>query len=549
MSITQTYHPIRRVCVGIGRAAVLAALAAALPMPAAQAEPAAVQRIQADNACYVKLPDLPQAVYGGFGGYNADTGVLTFAGGADKQTQDKYFTHYDLFAIKLNAETAKWNTVLYGGGVGYVREQGKGCREMFSMHAGGGKWASVLGADGCDNGNINGNGGDVRILDIGATPDRTGVKWTMDALNVSSVPAELASEAGRLTRLWSVVDAGRGRVVFGQGTFDDTNDQKSIDEVYSATPAGLKWNVRSMSPGGSMPARRFGSCAAYVADKATGVDGIIVVGGRAGGAAGAAFNEVWWLDFAKGGNAGTWANITSRFANQNDYGARYDMACAYNGATKHFYTWAGHADPRVPDGAASSAGLWRVDLTALGDAAAPLTWQRLAKDNLAGIEGRSIIPSVFDWKQNRLFLMAGRGKTDLTELSDVWAVYPDVTGEACAGLDPYAPFASVPTPTPTGVPPTPPTPGGGPTKVPTTVPTPPGPVAPSVCPNLDKLVPRAAIDAAVANPASVQGYDQLCNPNLPASPNNPKRGRLGLQNPAGPYHPLFNSVVYKCGCP
>lgn len=365
------HDPIRGLCIGIGRAAVLVTLTATLPMPAAQAAPAAVQRIQADNACYVKLQDLPQAVYGGFGGYNADTGVLTFAGGADKQAQDKYFTHYDLYAIKLGAETAKWSTVMYGGGVGYIREQGKGCREMFSLHAGGGKWASVLGADGCDNGNIDGNGGDVRILDIGATADRTGVKWTQDALNVSSVPAELASKAGRLTRLWAVLDAGRGRVVFGHGTFDDTNDQASIDEVYSATPAGMKWNVRSMSPGGSIPARRFGSCAAYVADKNTGVDGIIVVGGRQGGAAGTAFNEVWWLDFTKGGNAGTWTNITSRFANQNDYGARYDMACAYNGATKHFYTWAGRADPRVPDGAASSAGMWRVDLTNLGAAATP----------------------------------------------------------------------------------------------------------------------------------------------------------------------------------
>ncbi len=95
------------------------------------------------------------------------------------------------------------------------------------------------------------------------------------------------------------------------------------------------------------------------------------------------------------------------------------------------------------------------------------------------------------------------------------------------------------------------TPGGPTSTAPAATPTrtPPGPVPPSVCPGLERYVPRAAIDYAAANPASIQGYDQLCNPNLPMSPTNGKRSRLGLQNPSAPYHPIFNSVLYKCGCP
>ena len=36
----------------------------------------------APRACYVRLPDLPQAVYGGFGAYDPSTRMLAYAGGA-----------------------------------------------------------------------------------------------------------------------------------------------------------------------------------------------------------------------------------------------------------------------------------------------------------------------------------------------------------------------------------------------------------------------------------------------------------------------------------
>jgi hypothetical protein len=77
----------------------------------------------------------------------------------------------------------------------------------------------------------------------------------------------------------------------------------------------------------------------------------------------------------------------------------------------------------------------------------------------------------------------------------------------------------------------------------------PGPVTPEMCPGLDKLVPQAVIANALANPEDVYGWDQLCTPSQPPSPWNVMRSRLSMQVPGKPYHPLFNSVVYKCGCP
>jgi hypothetical protein len=109
---------------------------------------------------------------------------------------------------------------------------------------------------------------------------------------------------------------------------------------------------------------------------------------------------------------------------------------------------------------------------------------------------------------------------------------------------------TVTVPTNTPVPPTI-TPGG-----PTVTPRPtntPGPTAgPAIgkeCPGLAALVPPAVIANALANPDKVQGWDQLCNPGLPPSPWNVKRSHLSLQDIGKPYNPLFNSVVYKCGCP
>jgi hypothetical protein len=62
-------------------------------------------------------------------------------------------------------------------------------------------------------------------------------------------------------------------------------------------------------------------------------------------------------------------------------------------------------------------------------------------------------------------------------------------------------------------------------------------------------VPDAAVQAALANPAGVLGWLERCNPAVPASPANALRFNLSTRNPAVPYHPIFNQLVYRCGCP
>ena len=103
---------------------------------------------------------------------------------------------------------------------------------------------------------------------------------------------------------------------------------------------------------------------------------------------------------------------------------------------------------------------------------------------------------------------------------------------------PTAPVTSLPPPiTPTATPvvgpPTQPAPGG------------------QVCPFIQRFgrVPAAAIANAMANPASISGYSKLCNPNAPGSAANPPRRFLSVLNINKPYHPLFNGLVFRCGCP
>ena len=523
-----------------GIAALLAFVTADAPAraqtPSPEPEP---ERIQAENACYVRLPDLPAERYGAFGGYNPTTGVMTLAGGATKLpgNESRALTYHELFAIELDGRMDAWNEVPYSSNYGYARERHHGCREMTGVQAAPGLWVSVLGKEGCDGGAIDPVtyvAGDVKMLSIGDSADRKGVSWLQSTLSVPSVPPDLLRHLGRLTRHFAVVDGTRGRAIFGQGTFDPDSDRDTESKIYSAVLAGKKWQVRELHPKGSVPARRFGSCAAYVSDEDTGLDGAIVVGGRQGGTAGyKTYREVWWLDFSAGAD-GTWTEITDRFDNMDVFGWRYDGACALNADAKQLYWWMGRADDSIPEGQDPSGGLWRVDLSSLADPQATLHWERLAQDNLAGFEGRELIPSVFDWANNRLFAIGGR--SGARSFGDVWALYPDVTGNDCATLDPYAPFRPTEPPTPGPGTPTAPPPTGGP------------PLSPEVCDGLGQRVPQVVIDAAVANPQSVSGWGELCNPNVPPAPWNGQRHYLGLRSSGQPYHPVYNSVVWQCGC-
>lgn len=101
-----------------------------------------------------------------------------------------------------------------------------------------------------------------------------------------------------------------------------------------------------------------------------------------------------------------------------------------------------------------------------------------------------------------------------------------------------------PTPVPTQLPPPAPTP---------TLPAPalPTPVVSQaqVCRFIRGRVPDAVIADALANPYKVGGYDRLRDPSKPESPFNPRGSYLSLRNVNVPFHPLFNSLVFRAGCP
>jgi hypothetical protein len=84
-----------------------------------------------------------------------------------------------------------------------------------------------------------------------------------------------------------------------------------------------------------------------------------------------------------------------------------------------------------------------------------------------------------------------------------------------------------------------------PTARPTTTPAP----TPSVCDAIIGKVPEAVITNALSNPASIPGWGQAQDPSRPVSPTNPIRNKLTMINVAQPYHPTFNSVIFRAVCP
>jgi hypothetical protein len=70
-----------------------------------------------------------------------------------------------------------------------------------------------------------------------------------------------------------------------------------------------------------------------------------------------------------------------------------------------------------------------------------------------------------------------------------------------------------------------------------------------VCPQVVDWAPASAIAWAVANPERVRGYGVARNIGLPPGPQNPMRVWLTLDRISVPYHPLYNPVVFRAGCP
>lgn len=98
-----------------------------------------------------------------------------------------------------------------------------------------------------------------------------------------------------------------------------------------------------------------------------------------------------------------------------------------------------------------------------------------------------------------------------------------------------------------------PTPPASPTPLPASPTRPPSPTPADdeafVCNPIIGRVPPAAISAALANPSAVYGWLDPANPALPPGPNNPLKRWLSLSNLNKAFHPIFNALVFKVGCP
>jgi hypothetical protein len=90
-----------------------------------------------------------------------------------------------------------------------------------------------------------------------------------------------------------------------------------------------------------------------------------------------------------------------------------------------------------------------------------------------------------------------------------------------------------------------------PPPAPSATPVSPTPVPPgvNVCPQIVNKVPASAISAAIANPRRVSGYNQPLDPGKPVGMFNPPRMWLSIHSYHKPFHPLFNSLEFKIGCP
>ncbi len=93
-----------------------------------------------------------------------------------------------------------------------------------------------------------------------------------------------------------------------------------------------------------------------------------------------------------------------------------------------------------------------------------------------------------------------------------------------------------------------PTPQPSPTAEPTDTPEVSEPAI-CVCQAVRREVPAARIAAVLADPDSVDGWQQPLDPGKPAGPFNPPRECLSIRNPALRYEPVFNPLIWRVGCP
>jgi len=217
------------------------------------------------------------------------------------------------------------------------------------------------------------------------------------------------------------------------------------------------------------------------------------------------------------------------------HGAAYDSVnkwmVSYGGVTRNF----------LKSNEAVNSDTWVLDLGATSPAWRNLRPNGDPKNRVGTVMGYSA-------KHSAVILALGRDKTKQT--ISATPPTPEPIESETVQRSSYAMVCVVPTAT-TPRPTTPVTPGtpGTATRPTPVTPTTPAPLPKEACAYLSGRVPPQAIADALANPSKVAGYGLLCNPNLAPSPYNVERSRLSLQSANKPYHPLYNGLVWSCGCP
>lgn len=293
-----------------------------------------------------------------------------------------------------------------------------------------------------------------------------------------------------------------------------TCQARPISTSYLSFEGGLKWNA---GPGNETV---FGHAVAY--DSAA--QRLLFVGGTTNGRDGIGYLKQMDLkdpDVTKVKLASLGAGGTAP--------AAFLVGAAYDASVNALVTYGG-----VSRGHLSSKETAETRTLVLDLAATPPQWVNISGQSIGERIGGTM---QFDSKQNASIFTLGR-KSGTSSISTVRTT----NALSCSRN-------SVP-PTPTGSGPAPTnTPGTGPRPTDEVRPTPTLVTDPVICEAIKSRVPAAAVNDAVAAPDKVAGYKQACNPNLPAGPSNPLRRYLGLRNPGQVYHPIFNSLMWKCGCP
>jgi hypothetical protein len=263
---------------------------------------------------------------------------------------------------------------------------------------------------------------------------------------------------------------------------------------------------------------------------------MILFGGSRDGRQGS--NNVWILDLSDADvTKAKWAQVSAGGVTVPKlalHGAAFDsarnMLVVYGGVTTNF---------NMPNENTSSA-TFALDVTKN-----PPVWSNLG----VSIQERVGPAMAYAPLHQVVVINGGRRRAHVPPPQDVQRSSHALS---CADQPTQIPPPSTAQPSPTTPPtvlPSPPTPMITATPARPTQPTPGGDV--QVCSFIQRFnrIPPAVISAALANPDTVYGYNLRCNPSVPASLANRPRRYLSIHDTARPWHPLYNSLEMKCGCP